>query len=405
MPISDPALSRSLQRSGFDAHDGTDEDRFDGVQPEVIVRPRTTEEVSAVLRAAADRGAVVAVRGNGTKQTWGCPPRRLDLLVDLSRMNRILEHQPGDLIVTAQAGCTLADVNAVVAQSGQRLAIDEMVPHTTLGGLIATNVSGPRRLYAGTTRDLMIGTTLVRADGVVAHSGGKVVKNVAGYDLGKLLTGSYGTLGVITEATFRLHPVPQSSRWVSVTVPPERVAPTLKAAVASQLAPAAVECWTQGAAAHVAMLLEGTAAGVARRVATATDLLGAGATPVDHLDWPFHFPFATGGDQVGLKATCALSAVADVLSVCRELGWEARGSAGAGVLYVGVPQQDSPEEGLQKLRERARGGAVVILDGPADVRRSADIWGPVNGLAVMHRIKDEFDPGHRLAPGRFVGGI
>lgn len=412
------SLAETLRSHGIDTieHAGSSFDdtsfggaSFDGTRASVVARPTSTTQVADAMRSAAELGAIVVATGNGTKQTWGAPPQTIDLLLDLSAMDQIVEHQPGDLIVTAQAGATIAAVNAAVAQADQRLVIDEMVPGTTIGGLIATNVSGPQRLYAGTTRDLLIGITFVRADGVVARSGGKVVKNVAGYDLGKLLTGSYGTLGVITEATFRLHPTPKATAWVSITVPPDKIVQTLRDANASQLAPAAIEAWGTGEQTHIAMLFAGTEQGVRDRVLAATRLLGTGATPLDRLDWPFQFPFQVGGSQLGLKVTCQLSAVAEVLACCREFGWEVRGSAGTGVLYVGVPQSDSTSpsyaDRLTRLRDVAAGGTVVILDGPHEVREHDDLWGPVPGLQLMRRIKDEFDPGHRLSPGRFVGGI
>ena len=134
----------------------------------------------------------------------------MDLLVDLSAMDHVLEHSAGDLIVRAEPGVRLSELQRLLAGSGQRLAIDEVVPGSTIGGLVATGLCGPMRLAHGCVRDLLIGVRVVRADGVAAKSGGKVVKNVAGYDLGKLYTGSYGTLGIVAEAVFRLHPVPES---------------------------------------------------------------------------------------------------------------------------------------------------------------------------------------------------
>jgi glycolate oxidase FAD binding subunit len=183
-----------------------------------VARPTSTAEVAEVMRDAAAQRLTVVVRGRGTKWSWGMPPVSADLVVDLSAMDRVLDHQAGDLIVEAEAGTRLADLQRTVGEEGQRLLLDEMVPGASVGGTLATNASGPRRLLGGTARDLLIGVTAVRADGVVAHAGGRVVKNVAGYDLGKLLVGSFGTLAVITEAVFRLHPVPDLRRWVLVDV-------------------------------------------------------------------------------------------------------------------------------------------------------------------------------------------
>jgi glycolate oxidase FAD binding subunit len=174
--------------------DATEVDAVDGVHPVLVARPRSTEQVSAVLRAAAAHGLTVVPRGRGTKMSWGRPPTSADVVVDVSGMDRVLEHAAGELVVATQAGARLADVQETLGHGGQRLAIDETVPGASVGGSLATNTSGPLRHVTGTARDLLIGVTMVRADGVVAKAGGRVVKNVAGYDLGKLLIGSFGTL-------------------------------------------------------------------------------------------------------------------------------------------------------------------------------------------------------------------
>jgi len=203
-----------LESACDDVTEAAPADAVDGVQPALVAWPAATEQVSEVMRAAAAHGMTVVARGSGTKMSWGRPPSRADLVVDLSRMDAVLEHAAGDLIVDTQAGVGLADLQVVVSGAGQRLSVDETVPGASIGGTIATSTSGPGRVAAGTVRDLLIGVTVVRADGVVAKAGGRVVKNVAGYDLGKLVTGSFGTLAVITQAVFRLHPLPAARRVV-----------------------------------------------------------------------------------------------------------------------------------------------------------------------------------------------
>ena len=163
--------------------------------PGLVARPADTAQVAEVLRAAAAHGLTVVPRGRGTKMSWGTPPTSADVLLDVSALDQVLDHQAGDLIVAAQAGARLSDVQSVVAEAGQRLALDETVPGASIGGTLAANTSGPRRVATGTARDLLIGITVVRADGVVAKAGGRVVKNVAGYDLGKLMIGSFGHPG------------------------------------------------------------------------------------------------------------------------------------------------------------------------------------------------------------------
>ena len=207
-------LSEAVQGS---LASGSDGDLIGGMRPRWVASPASVDEVSAVLRLASDSGLAVVPRGAGTRLQWGVAPSQCDVVLDLTRLDGLVEHTSGDLVAVAQAGMRLDDLQARLASAGQWLAADPP-RRGTVGGLVATAATGPTRLLHGPVRDLVIGTTMVRADGVVAKSGGKVVKNVAGYDLGKLLTGSYGTLGVVVQVAFRLHPLPETSRWVTVPV-------------------------------------------------------------------------------------------------------------------------------------------------------------------------------------------
>ncbi len=391
-------------------------DHVDGVVPGLVARPTDVDQVAEVMRASAAHGLSVVPRGGGTKLSWGVAPRSADVLLDVSALDQVLDHAAGDLIVAAQAGTRLAELQQVVAQGGQRLAIDETVPGTTVGGLLAANTSGPRRTAIGAARDLLIGITMVRADGVVAKAGGRVVKNVAGYDLGKLLIGSAGTLGVITDATFRLHPVPAASRWVSAPVADPGAALAMTQAVLhAQVVPAAVEVeWSEGAG-SVAVLLEGRVDGVAARAEATRGILGDGATaseedPAGGATYPWDTS-ATGDDRsTALKLTFELSGLGDVLAATAGTPAHLRGSAGSGVLYAALPPGTDPADVaalLDRLRGvcTARGGAAVVVDAPAAVKAAVDVWGPVPALGLMSRVKDQFDPDHRLSPGRFVGGL
>jgi glycolate oxidase FAD binding subunit len=218
-------------------------DSIAGVPGRLVVEPGSEQELSDVLRYANDAGLRVAPRGGGTKLTWGNPPARVDLIVSTARLDQIIEHAWADLTVTVEAGCTMQNLEERLAQHGQRLALDAMWPErATVGGVLSTNDSGALRLRFGGMRDLIIGVTLALPDGTLARSGGKVVKNVAGYDLPKLATGALGTLGVIARATFRLHPLPQNARTFSIAA--TDIAEMLHCMMAiqdSQLAPSALQ--------------------------------------------------------------------------------------------------------------------------------------------------------------------
>jgi glycolate oxidase FAD binding subunit len=246
----------------------------------------------------------------------------------------------------------------------------------------------------GTVRDLLIGITVELADGTVAHAGGKVVKNVAGYDLGKLFTGSWGTLGLITRCAFRLHPVPEAT----ATVVAAYDVAALQAIRDAQVVPSAVEVDT--ATGQLAVLVEGTPAGVRDRATALAKLLNGEEGPPP--EWWGRYPWQAG--EVGVKVTAALSQVPAVLAAAH--GMPVRGSAGTGVLYAALPADDAAA-GLAALRTAAEsaGGHAVVLTAPPGIRDSLDLWGPVAGLDLMRRVKQQFDPEGRFAAGRFAGGI
>lgn len=408
------ALQRSLAGGG-EVREAGPEDVVDGVPATAVARPTSVEAVSAVLREATAQGLATVARGAGTALDLGAPPERVDLILDTTGLDRLVEHVAGDLVVVAEAGLALRDLQEVVGAAGQELVVD--VPRerydagSTVGGVLATAPSGPRRLQRLAVRDLVLGTTAVLADGTVTHSGGKVVKNVAGYDLAKLMTGAYGTLGVIVRAAFRLHPVRPDRAYVLRTGPLEEAARLAAEVVTSQLAPAAVELDRPAGSdkATVAVLLEGTGDAVAVRAADAAALLGGEVGPEPA--WWARLP---GGD-VTAKATATLTGVARLLGAARAAeqahgtAVALRGSAG-GVLHAGITAPDAAAlagvvAGLRAAAPSPREGTVTVLRAPAALRAGLDAWGPVPGLELMRGIKERLDPGHNLAPGRFVGGI
>jgi len=370
------------------------------------VAPSSTEEVAAVLRAASRSTTTVLPVGAGRTVGW-LPAPAVDVRLELTRMDAILEHSAGDLVVHVQAGAQLDAVQAALAPHGQRLPISSPVPGVTVGGLVAADLSGPERYLHGTVRDLLIGTTTVAGDGTVAHAGGKVVKNVAGYDLGKLYTGSRGTLGVLTDVWFRLRPLPECRRWVTAEVPDTATAAAAIAAVrASQVAPSALQLHrTPQGRVTVGVELDGVAAGIDVRADTVRELIGPAASTVDSLPSGWN---ALPGGVVLLSLSyppASLAAVLDALAaVDRE--HEINGSAGVGVLRVGCAAADaSVLLAAARAVTAKQHGTTVVLRAPTD--HELDVWGPQDAALVrlMRRVKDEFDPTHTLSPGRLLGGI
>ena len=217
-------------------------DAVGGKRPRWVAAPADAAALAELVRVCAERDLAMVARGEGGKLDWGNPPRQVDVLIDMGRLAGVYRHDADDLVATVGAGTPLRAVQAALAKRNQRLAMDPGSTDATIGGMLATGESGPLRLGFGTPRDQLIGIEFVRADGVIAHSGGRVVKNVAGYDLGKLLTGSYGTLALITSATFRVHPMPMARAFVTRPVhSPMEAHDLVIALLGSGLAPAAIE--------------------------------------------------------------------------------------------------------------------------------------------------------------------
>jgi glycolate dehydrogenase FAD-binding subunit len=390
-------------------------DAVGGVHGRYVVSPTSTTEVAELLRVAGQHGLAVVPRGSGSALGWGVPPTRVDVILDTRGISGVVEHAAGDLVVTVRAGTPVNELQEAVAGAGQQLALDTPYPAATVGGTLAVATSGPRRLLYGTARDLLIGITFVRADGVVAKAGGKVVKNVAGYDFGKLLTGSYGTLGVITEAVFRLHPLPAARRVVTATYPDARTAgAAARSVLGSQVVPTAVELDGPADAVRVTVLVEGVEVGVTARADTVAGFLGPGAELAEDLpDGLVVLPFTADG--TGIKVTSSLTGVGPVLAAAHAMAAEhgvdvAVTASAAGVLHAGAGPDADPvalAAVVEGLRAAAApfGGTATVLTAPPAVRALVDLWGPVPGLDLMRRLKQELDPRGLLSPGRFVGGI
>jgi glycolate oxidase FAD binding subunit len=401
-----------------------EEDAVLGVRPRAVVEPATAAEAAEAMRGCArDRQRMVFV-GGGTDLGVGAPPTGLDVVLRTARLDRVVEHAPSDQIVVAEAGLTLAALQRTLAVHGQRLAIDPpFAGRATLGGIVAANAFGPSRTRYGTARDLIIGVSLVRADGVAARGGGKVVKNVAGFDLPRLFVGSLGTLGLITSVTFRLHPLPEASATVLVERPSGAQARAVVVAVReARLEPASVTLLVRPGGVRLGIRFEGFGPGVRQQAERLAGLGPALGVRFDRPDesgaaafWASHEAARTSGAlRVRVAAPpSALAAVLDgalaPLAGALTDGWSAFDPwVGAG--FAGGTPTDTAAAvaalGTARGALGALGGSLVLAAAPAGIRGAFDGWGPApSSVEVMRRLKARLDPEGRLAPGRFVGGI
>jgi glycolate oxidase FAD binding subunit len=369
----------------------------------IFVAPGNTEEVAAVLRLANENGCSVVSWGGGTKQGWGYPVAPA-LVLEMHRLNVLREHTWQDMTCSVEAGCSWASLQSGLARHGQFVALDPLWPErSTVGGIVATNDSGALRLKYGGLRDLIIGMTIVLADGTIAKTGGKVVKNVAGYDLHKLMIGAFGTLGVVTSVNFRLHSKPQCTQSFSVSAPDaaplgKLMLRMLHAQVSTvsiqfrgtaagfeldvQLASLAEVLLTQAAALEAMAQSEGL-----RSRGAADDVWGARQLQMAH--------------EFVCKGTMLPSEIARFAERVRGLGGESV-TQGTGIMIAGFPAA----QGLMELRgevEKA-GGSLMVLKQP--VESNLDCWGTLpDSLPLMRQIKSRFDPEGILNPGRFLGRI
>jgi len=395
------------------------EDAIGGTQPQLVVEPGTQQELAEVLRCTDEPGVAVIPRGGGTKLEWGNPPRRADWILSTKRLDRILEHAWADLTVTVEAGCTLQTLQDALAQHGQRLAIDTLWPErATVGGVLSTNDSGVLRLRFGALRDLIIGVTLALPDGTLAASGGKVVKNVAGYDLPKLATGALGTLGVITRAVFRLHPLPRGSKSLSFFAASlDEMQKCILAIQDSKLAHTAFQiCCESAAQPEADILFEATEAGLAAQIALLGRLIGqrrAQEVPASIWGVREHFWSPLEGNEAVVKISVLPAEIAWTIQAIGQtakthnLQWRLCVQA-TGIGYVRL-EGNAVELRLtiQELRTKMKqtGGSLVILHQPRTVER-LDTWGDVgDALPLMSALKSQLDPRGTLNPGRFVEGI
>src|SRR5579872_3086491 len=396
------------------------EDSVDRTSPRLLLEPGTAEELASILKAATAAGLHVIPRGGGSKMEWGNAPSHANVIVSTRRLRRVLEHAHSDMTATVEAGCTIQQLQNTLAEHGQRLALDPLWPEkATIGGVLATNDSGSLRIRFGSLRDLIIGITLALPDGTLAKSGGKVVKNVAGYDLPKLATGSQGTLAVITQAVFRLHPLPRETRLISFSVPDHKAANSLVLSILdSTLVPSGLQLrFTSPARLEIDVRFEGTTAGCEEQRAQ-TLRLAAPATEIgcDPTIWKAPETLWNGTEPaVVAKFSLLPSALDTFLSQLSQISERLQLSSrivaqGVGVGLLRFEAQDCAAllVAIHELRRQVESaaGSFSVLHCPAEIKSKIDVWGSAgDALQLMRNIKARFDPTGTLNPGRFIGGI
>jgi glycolate dehydrogenase FAD-binding subunit len=368
------------------------------------------DEQAAALREAAEGGKRVRVRGAGTKLAWGEPTAAPDVELSTAPLDRILEHNAGDLTAVVQAGVAVERLQEELAAAGQMLALDPPVAGgATVGGVLATADSGPLRHRYGGPRDLVLGVTVALSDGTLARAGGKVIKNVAGYDLAKLFTGSFGSLGAILEVALRLHPLPHRT----LTAVGEAADPDAVAAAASALAhsPTEAQCldvrWDDGRGAVLVRLAGVEAQSHTERAVAALERHGLDARTVedDAELWEEQRAGQRSAGGTVVRVSGVQEQLATQMRAAERAGGSLVGRAAYGLAWIALPEATAG--GVGELRRELAPSPCVVLDAPAEVREAVDVWGAGDATAVdlMRRVKQRFDPANACNPGVFVGGL
>ena len=378
-----------------------------------MLAPQSPEEVGEALKQMASEGRTVRPAGTSTRRRWAQAAARDEVTLTTERLDRVVEHNRGDFTAVLESGVSLVEAQAVFAAAGQWLPLDPPegpAPYDgggTIGGLVATADCGPARHHYGAVRDLVIGVTVALSDGVVASAGGRVIKNVAGYDLGKLLAGSFGTLGVITSVAVRLHPLPVTTATVVATTDdPQRLAGAAVELAGRPLEATALDVSWRGDSGRVLLRFSGTTASDRARSAAAfvSTLDDARVVEDDDRLWGEHAAGQRSRDGVVLKVPGRITDLAAVLHAARCAGASVVARAGLGVSWLRLEGPANVNEQLREVRERLRPLTGVVLDG-ADI--VPDPWPGVDPTArrLMERVKRRFDPAGILRPGTFAGGI
>ena len=416
---------------------------FDGYVPKAVVLPASVQEMQDVLQFAVKQGVSVIPAGAGTKLGIGNLPEKVDVVLATTSLNSVVEYEPADLTVTVEAGIRLGDLQTELAKHRQYLALNPpYADRCTIGGIVATNASGSFRLRHGTARNQVLGLRVARADGTVVKSGGKVVKNVAGYDLNKLYIGAFGTLGIITEVTLKLSPIPVRQAILTAGFQNvQEAADTGLSIVGSQTLPMFVNLFvnsdpTRGGTEaptdeNKTLLVVGfggdpeTVAWQLTQCQGIMEQNGAIGVTIAEGESLQHLQGAVqefsednkNTEIIVAKLNLKRTDVAEFAAQIVEANWacdvQMMALLGSGVLYVTLPvtsdtDYQSLANALTQLRQTAmsRQGNLIIEVAPPELKRHIDVWGSVEGtLSLMKQIKAKFDPAGLLNPGRFVSSI
>ncbi|MBG1264393.1 FAD-binding oxidoreductase [Nostoc commune] len=390
-----------------------------GNSPTCIVYPRSQEQLAAVIATAHTNNWRVLPCGSGSKLSWGGLAKGVDVVVSTERMNQLIEHAVGDLTVTVEAGMKFSQLQALLAKSRQFLALDPTAPESaTIGGIVATGDTGSLRQRYGSVRDQLLGITFVRADGQVAKAGGRVVKNVAGYDLMKLFTGSYGTLGFISQLTFRVYPLPEASGTVVLTGKAEAISQAADILRGSALTPVQADLLSTKLVSSLGL---GQGLGLIARFQSISESVKEQSNRVLEVGQKLGLNgaiFADGDEanlwqrlQERIHTTATESVITCKIGVLPTAAVEILTQVELGLIHIssglGLLQLEDKNQVL-KVRDRTQAsrGFLTILEAPVAVKEQIDVWGYTgNALPLMRRIKEQFDTKNVLSPGRFVGGI
>lgn len=391
---------------------GSAADAVDGVVPRQVVEPADATELAATLHAASRDKQSTVLRGGGSKLGWGRIPGSIDLMVSTAKLNTLLVHRHGDMTVTAHAGLSLAQLNRELSRHGQWLPIDSAFDAATIGGVVATNDSGPSRHRFGTPRDLLIGVTLALTDGRLVKAGGHVVKNVAGYDLGKLVSGSFGTLGAIVDATFKLLPIPQASTTVEAAYDDgEALARDVMQVSTSQLEPMAFDVMLDGGQYRLRLLFASSPAAVDSQVESVQRLLSKPSSVVtgdgEIAVWSAQTRSPWSGTGAVIRfgwLPAQFTELAMLMHEVQQIGGSVlmvgRVGIGAGLMRVNGASRVQAAV-VERLRSSVWVGNVTVLRADADLKQRVDVWGPpTSAVDAAHALKHMFDPSGILNANR-----